>query len=67
MLAWPQWEGGQYGGDENMRLDTLRLAKELGADYIDLELKVGVFRKKGTKLYEASLKDEKRLDQWLHC
>ncbi|THG18931.1 hypothetical protein TEA_007812 [Camellia sinensis var. sinensis] len=36
----PQWEGGQYGGDENMRLDTLRLAKELGADYIDLELKV---------------------------
>ncbi|CAL5332643.1 unnamed protein product [Camellia sinensis] len=30
-------------------------------------LPVGVFRKKGTKLYEASLKDEKRLDQWLHC
>ncbi|KAL7244695.1 hypothetical protein ACSBR2_000128 [Camellia fascicularis] len=28
---------------------------------------VGVFRKKGTKLYEASLKDEKCLDQWLHC
>ncbi|CAL5341659.1 unnamed protein product [Camellia sinensis] len=27
----------------------------------------GVFRKKGTKLYEASLKDEKPLDQWLHC
>ncbi|THF96986.1 hypothetical protein TEA_010603 [Camellia sinensis var. sinensis] len=36
----PQWEGGQYGGDENMQLDTLRSAKELGADYIDLELKV---------------------------
>ncbi|CAL5416306.1 unnamed protein product [Camellia sinensis] len=30
-------------------------------------LPVGVFRKKGTKLYEASLKDEKHLDQWLHC
>ncbi|CAL5428296.1 unnamed protein product [Camellia sinensis] len=30
-------------------------------------LPVGVFRKKGTKLYEASLKDEKRLHQWLHC
>ncbi|XP_028108737.1 protein argonaute 4-like isoform X2 [Camellia sinensis] len=29
-------------------------------------LYVGVFRKKGTKLYEASLKDEKTLDQWLH-
>ncbi|CAL5379695.1 unnamed protein product [Camellia sinensis] len=27
----------------------------------------GVFKKKGTKLYEASLKDEKPLDQWLHC
>ncbi|CAL5412366.1 unnamed protein product [Camellia sinensis] len=27
----------------------------------------GVFRKKGTKLYEAGLKDEKPLDQWLHC
>ncbi|CAL5351084.1 unnamed protein product [Camellia sinensis] len=27
----------------------------------------GVFRKKGTKLYETSLKDEKPLDQWLHC
>ncbi|KAL7240121.1 hypothetical protein ACSBR2_005898 [Camellia fascicularis] len=31
------------------------------------KMEVGVFRKKGTKLYEASLKDEKRLDQWLHC
>ncbi|CAL5346194.1 unnamed protein product [Camellia sinensis] len=27
----------------------------------------GVFRKKGTKLYEVGLKDEKPLDQWLHC
>ncbi|KAL6989590.1 hypothetical protein U1Q18_015342 [Sarracenia purpurea var. burkii] len=36
----PKWEGGQYEGDENERLDTLRLARELGADYVDLELKV---------------------------
>ncbi|KAF7138955.1 hypothetical protein RHSIM_Rhsim07G0176900 [Rhododendron simsii] len=36
----PKWEGGQYDGDENMRLETLHLAKQLGADYVDLELKV---------------------------
>uniref|UniRef100_A0A5B6ZQ17 Shikimate dehydrogenase substrate binding N-terminal domain-containing protein n=1 Tax=Davidia involucrata TaxID=16924 RepID=A0A5B6ZQ17_DAVIN len=36
----PKWEGGQYEGDEHMRLEALHLAKELGADYIDLELKV---------------------------
>ncbi|XVE82036.1 hypothetical protein DITRI_Ditri15bG0114500 [Diplodiscus trichospermus] len=36
----PVWEGGQYGGDEKERLDALRLAMELGADYIDVELKV---------------------------
>ena len=36
----PKWEGGQYDGDENMRLETLRLAKQLGADYVDVELKV---------------------------
>ncbi|PPS16646.1 hypothetical protein GOBAR_AA03937 [Gossypium barbadense] len=35
----PVWEGGQYGGDEKKRLDVLRLAMELGADYIDVELK----------------------------
>jgi 3-dehydroquinate dehydratase/shikimate dehydrogenase len=34
------WEGGQYNGDEKPRLDALRLAMELGADYIDVELKV---------------------------
>lgn len=32
-----------YDGDENKRLDALRIAMELGADYIDVELKV-VFR-----------------------
>ncbi|KAK4266477.1 hypothetical protein QN277_027390 [Acacia crassicarpa] len=36
----PNWEGGKYDGDENKRLDALRLAIELGADYIDVELKV---------------------------
>ncbi|KAM7463037.1 hypothetical protein LguiA_031158 [Lonicera macranthoides] len=35
----PKWEGGQYDGDESSRLDALRLAMELGADYIDVELK----------------------------
>ena len=36
----PTWEGGQYDGDERKRLDALRLAIELGADYIDVELQV---------------------------
>ena len=36
----PNWEGGLYDGDENSRLDALRLAMELGADYIDVELQV---------------------------
>lgn len=40
ILYRPKWEGGQYDGDENMRLETLRLAKQLGADFVDLELKV---------------------------
>lgn len=34
----PSWEGGQYDGDENERLDVLRLAMDLGANYIDVEL-----------------------------
>ncbi|KAG8648208.1 bifunctional 3-dehydroquinate dehydratase/shikimate dehydrogenase, chloroplastic [Manihot esculenta] len=36
----PKWEGGLYEGDEHKRLDALRLAYELGADYIDYDLKV---------------------------
>ncbi|KAJ6694239.1 hypothetical protein OIU85_004972 [Salix viminalis] len=36
----PRWEGGQYEGDEHTRLEALRLAHDLGADYIDVELKV---------------------------
>ncbi|XP_028113655.1 3-ketoacyl-CoA thiolase A, peroxisomal-like [Camellia sinensis] len=38
MLAWPQWEGGQYGGDENMRAisksiqigESIQIAKQIG-------------------------------------
>ncbi|KAL4341047.1 hypothetical protein GQ457_08G013650 [Hibiscus cannabinus] len=36
----PKWKGGQYEGDEHSRLEVLRLAAEMGADYIDFELKV---------------------------
>ncbi|CAA0834793.1 Bifunctional 3-dehydroquinate dehydratase/shikimate dehydrogenase- chloroplastic [Striga hermonthica] len=35
----PIWEGGQYDGDENSRFNALKLAMELGADHIDIELK----------------------------
>lgn len=35
----PTWEGGQYEGDEKSRFSALHLAMELGADYIDVELK----------------------------
>ncbi|KAL0380087.1 UNVERIFIED_CONTAM: Bifunctional 3-dehydroquinate dehydratase/shikimate dehydrogenase, chloroplastic [Sesamum angustifolium] len=35
----PTWEGGEYEGDEQERLQALLLAKDLGADYIELELK----------------------------
>ncbi|KAJ8760717.1 hypothetical protein K2173_017791 [Erythroxylum novogranatense] len=36
----PKSEGGQYEGDEESRLKALLLAHELGADYVDFELKV---------------------------
>lgn len=36
----PTWEGGQYDGDESGRRKALCRAIELGADYIDVELKV---------------------------
>ncbi|XP_062198894.1 bifunctional 3-dehydroquinate dehydratase/shikimate dehydrogenase, chloroplastic-like isoform X1 [Phragmites australis] len=36
----PNWEGGQYEGDDTTRFETLRLAMELGVDYVDIELKV---------------------------
>ncbi|MED6221692.1 hypothetical protein PIB30_057224 [Stylosanthes scabra] len=34
------WEGGEYDGDESKRVDALRLAIELGSDFVDVELKV---------------------------
>ncbi|KAH9322627.1 hypothetical protein KI387_017266 [Taxus chinensis] len=37
----PKWEGGEYEGEEVARLDTLRLALELGADFVDVELQHG--------------------------
>lgn len=40
----PKWEGGQYEGDEKERLDVLRLAMELGAEYIDVELQVTIIK-----------------------
>lgn len=36
----PKREGGHYEGDEQMRLEALLLATDLGADYIDFELEV---------------------------
>ncbi|KDP23584.1 hypothetical protein JCGZ_23417 [Jatropha curcas] len=36
----PVWEGGQYEGDETKRQDALRLAMQLGANYVDVELEV---------------------------
>ncbi|KAG5137834.1 hypothetical protein JHK82_022565 [Glycine max] len=38
--CWPKLEGGMYDGGENKRLDALRLAMELGADYVDVQLQV---------------------------
>lgn len=36
----PHWEGGQYQGDDSTRFSALRSAIELGAEYVDIELKV---------------------------
>ncbi|XP_054800931.1 bifunctional 3-dehydroquinate dehydratase/shikimate dehydrogenase, chloroplastic-like isoform X2 [Prosopis cineraria] len=36
----PTWEGGKYHGDESKRLDALRLAAELGSEFVDVELEV---------------------------
>ncbi|CAM6127337.1 unnamed protein product [Calypogeia fissa] len=35
----PKWEGGMYEGPEAPRLAALKLAADLGADYVDVELK----------------------------
>lgn len=39
----PKWEGGEYDGDESKRQDALRMAIELGANFVDVELKVYLF------------------------
>lgn len=52
----PQWEGGLYEGDEHMRVETLQLARVLGADYVDFEFKVA-----------SSLMGEHNMDQHNHC
>ncbi|URD99650.1 Bifunctional 3-dehydroquinate dehydratase shikimate [Musa troglodytarum] len=36
----PNWEGGEYEGDDKQRFQALCLAMELGAEYVDVELKV---------------------------
>ncbi|TKW28932.1 hypothetical protein SEVIR_3G361900v4 [Setaria viridis] len=36
----PKWEGGEYEGDDEPRFEALMLAMELGAEYVDIELKV---------------------------
>nr|ACG40194.1 shikimate dehydrogenase [Zea mays] len=36
----PKWEGGEYEGDDDSRFEALLLAMELGAEYVDVELKV---------------------------
>ncbi|XP_072997001.1 bifunctional 3-dehydroquinate dehydratase/shikimate dehydrogenase, chloroplastic isoform X1 [Typha latifolia] len=36
----PKWEGGEYEGDDEPRFEALRLAIQLGAEYVDIELKV---------------------------
>lgn len=37
----PKWEGGEYEGDDESRFEALLLAMELGAEYVDVEFKVG--------------------------
>ncbi len=36
----PSWEGGEYKGDEESRLQVLRKVVELDADFVDVELQV---------------------------
>ncbi|KAM6577642.1 hypothetical protein CsatB_029479 [Cannabis sativa] len=36
----PKWNGGFYEGDEHSRIEALQMAKDLGADYVEFELKV---------------------------
>nr|UIP35190.1 bifunctional 3-dehydroquinate dehydratase/shikimate dehydrogenase 2 [Leucojum aestivum] len=58
----PKWEGGQYEGDDIKRFEALHLAMELGAEYVDIELKVALEffdfisgkRPEGTKIIVSS-------------
>ncbi|XP_010914405.1 bifunctional 3-dehydroquinate dehydratase/shikimate dehydrogenase, chloroplastic isoform X2 [Elaeis guineensis] len=36
----PKWEGGEYEGDDNQRFEALHTAVDLGAEHVDIELKV---------------------------
>jgi len=47
------WEGGAFDGDEQTRLDILRRAIELGAEYVDVEWRAdrrSLPRRSGTKI-----------------
>ncbi|XP_022745679.1 bifunctional 3-dehydroquinate dehydratase/shikimate dehydrogenase, chloroplastic-like [Durio zibethinus] len=48
----PKSEGGRYEGDEQCRLEALHLATEMGADYVDFELKVA-----SDLIWEQKMKD----------
>jgi 3-dehydroquinate dehydratase/shikimate dehydrogenase len=37
----PTWEGGHFQGPERRRLEILKAAATMGADYVDVELKAG--------------------------
>ncbi|KAL5566203.1 hypothetical protein UlMin_029367 [Ulmus minor] len=53
IICRPTWDGGLYEGDENARLETLDLAKELGADYVEFELKVASHLMKEKKIHNS--------------
>lgn len=46
VLSRPIWEGSQYEGDETKRREALRLAMQLRANYIDVELEVSILSNK---------------------
>ncbi|XP_031270968.1 bifunctional 3-dehydroquinate dehydratase/shikimate dehydrogenase, chloroplastic-like isoform X1 [Pistacia vera] len=53
----PKWAGGQYEGDEQKRLEALHIAEELGADYVDFELKVASdFKEKWQMRHQSDTK-----------
>lgn len=52
----PEWEGGQYGGDEDQRLAILSYACKLGADYVDVELRAAPFFFAGGGVGDAKTK-----------